>query len=161
MANVPERGFPVSEFEGRLQRIQALMEDEGVEGILLMSEPEVRYFSGFHTLFWQSPTRPWFLFVPVDSKPIAIIPEIGAALMRETWIEDIRTWSAPSPDDDGISLLLNLFNPLSKQGGRLGIMKGHETSLRMPLADYERLMASLPGLDLVDEIGRASCRERV
>ena len=150
MANVPERGFPVSEFEGRLQRIQALMEDEGVEGILLMSEPEVRYFSGFHTLFWQSPTRPWFLFVPVDSKPIAIIPEIGAALMRETWIEDIRTWSAPSPDDDGISLLLNLFNPLSKQGGRLGIMKGHETSLRMPLADYERLMASLPGLDLVD-----------
>jgi Xaa-Pro aminopeptidase len=51
MANVPERGFPVSEFEGRLQRIQALMEDEGVEGILLMSEPEVRYFSGFHTLF--------------------------------------------------------------------------------------------------------------
>jgi len=29
-------------------------------------------------------------------------------------------------------------------------MKGHETSLRMPLADYERLMASLPGLDLVD-----------
>lgn len=99
MANVPERGFPVSEFEGRLQRIQALMEDEGVEGILLMSEPEVRYFSGFHTLFWQSPTRPWFLFVPVDSKLIAIIPEIGAALMRETWIDNIRTWSAPSLDD--------------------------------------------------------------
>jgi len=150
MVNTPERGFRVSEFEARLQRVQSLMAADGLDGILLMTEPEVRYFSGFHTLFWQSPTRPWFLFIPIDGKPIAVIPEIGAALMRETWIEDIRTWSAPSPDDDGISLLLDLLIPLSKRSARLGIMKGHETSLRMPLADYERLMASLPGLDLVD-----------
>ncbi|MGE4569887.1 MAG: Xaa-Pro peptidase family protein [Gammaproteobacteria bacterium] len=150
MANIPERGFPVGEFEVRLSRVQALMVAQNLDGILLMTEPEVRYFSGFHTLFWQSPTRPWFLFIPIEGKPIAIIPEIGAALMRETWIEDIRTWSAPSPDDDGISLLLDLLGPLSKQDSRLGIMKGHETSLRMPLADYERLMSLLPGLDLVD-----------
>jgi Xaa-Pro aminopeptidase len=150
MGNIPERGFSVGEFELRLQRAQNLMRSQNLDGILLMSEPEVRYFSGFHTLFWLSPTRPWFLFIPIEGKPIAIIPEIGAALMRETWIEDIRTWSAPSPDDDGISLLLDLLSPLSNQGGRLGIMKGHETSLRMPLADYERLMASLPGLNLVD-----------
>ncbi|MGC1488801.1 MAG: hypothetical protein WA784_13545 [Albidovulum sp.] len=49
-----------------------------------MTEPEVRYFSGFQTLSWQSPTRPWFLFVPAAGKPIANIPEIGAALMRRT-----------------------------------------------------------------------------
>jgi len=150
MANIPERGFQISEFESRLQRAQQQMAADGLNGILLMTEPEVRYFSGFHTLFWQSPTRPWFLYIPIEGKPIAVIPEIGAALMRKTWVEDIRTWSAPSPDDDGISLLLDLLSPLSKSGGRLGIMKGHETSLRMPLGDYERLMASLPGLDLVD-----------
>ena len=150
MVNIPQRGFPVSEFAARLQCAQSQMVSQNLDGILLMSEPEVRYFSGFHTLFWLSPTRPWFLFIPIEGKPIAIIPEIGAALMRETWVEDIRTWSAPSPDDDGISLLLDLLNPLSKQGGRLGIMKGHETSLRMPLADYERLMTSLPGLNLID-----------
>ncbi len=150
MVKAPERGFVTKEFEQRLQRAQSLMAAQELDGILLMTEPEVRYFSGFHTLFWQSPTRPWFLFIPIDGKPIAIIPEIGAALMRETWIEDIRTWSAPSPDDDGISLLLDLLSPLSKRTGRLGIMKGHETSLRMPLGDYERLMSSLPGLDLVD-----------
>ncbi|MGB7271577.1 MAG: hypothetical protein WBC90_18895 [Albidovulum sp.] len=49
-----------------------------------MTEPEERYFSGFQTLSWQSPTRPWFLFVPAAGKPIANIPEIGAALMRRT-----------------------------------------------------------------------------
>jgi Xaa-Pro aminopeptidase len=126
------------------------MSAKGLSGILLMSEPDVRYFSGFLTQFWQSPTRPWFLFIPVDKKPIAVIPEIGAALMRTTWIDDIRTWGAPAPKDDGISLLQDLLEPLSKHGEKLGVMKGHETSLRMPLGDYERLLSGLPGVEIVD-----------
>ncbi|HBJ47898.1 MAG TPA: peptidase M24, partial [Deltaproteobacteria bacterium] len=54
------------------------------------------------------------------------------------------------PKDDGITLLLDLLEPLSIRGSRLGIMKGHETSLRMPLGDYESLMSGLPGMELVD-----------
>ncbi len=92
MLDNPFRGFPLVEFEERLQRAQKLMVTNDMAGILLMSEPEVRYFSGFNTQFWQSPTRPWFLFVPAEKKPIAVIPEIGALLMRSTWIDDIRTW---------------------------------------------------------------------
>ena len=145
-----QRGFPAAEFEGRTCKAQALMAKQGLSGLLLMTEPEVRYFSGFQTLFWQSPTRPWFLFVPVTGKPVAVIPEIGAALMRQSWLDDIRTWSAPAPDDDGISLLHDLLLPLATGKARLGILKGHETSLRMPLADWERLTAGLPGLEIAD-----------
>ena len=78
----PKYGFPVSEFEGRLERAQRAMAAAGFDGLLLTTEPELRYFSGFRTLFWQSPTRPWFLYVPRAGKPVAVIPEIGAALMR-------------------------------------------------------------------------------
>ena len=60
----PERGFDEAEFAARTARAQREMALAGIAGLLLMSEPEVRYFSGFQTLFWQSPTRPWFLFVP-------------------------------------------------------------------------------------------------
>lgn len=151
--DAPERGFPESEFAARTQNAQALMVQQGLDGLLLMTEPDVRYFSGFQTLFWQSPTRPWFLFVPSKGKPIAIIPEIGAALMRRSWIDDIRTWSAPTPSDDGISLLTDLLSPFAKSGARIGIMKGHETSLRMPLGDWERLNSNLPGLELFDVTG--------
>ena len=104
-----ERGFPQTEFEARTARAQILMAEQGMSGLLLMSEPDVRYFSGFHTLFWQSPTRPWFLFVPASGKPIAVIPGIGAELMRRSWLDDIRTWSAPAPEDDGITLLTELL----------------------------------------------------
>lgn len=149
----PARGFPEAEFVARTARAQALMADQDLAGLLLTTEAEVRYFTGFHTLFWQSPTRPWFVFLPATGKPIAVIPEIGGALMGTTWVEDIRTWSAPNPDDDGISLLIELLGPLAQVGARLGVPKGHETSVRMPLGDYERLLAALPGLRVTDATG--------
>ncbi len=142
----PERGFPEEECAARVARAQGHMAAAGLEGLLLTTEAEVRYFSGFQTLFWQSPTRPWFLFVPAAGKPVAVIPEIGAALMRRTWVEDIRTWSAPAPSDDGISLLRDLLAPYA----RIGLPKGHETMLRMPLGDYERLTRLLPNLVIAD-----------
>ena len=49
----------------------------------------MRYFTGFDSQFWESPTRPWYLVVPSEGKPVAIIPEIGEAGMRSTWIDDV------------------------------------------------------------------------
>lgn len=144
------KGFENAEFEARTAKAQAKLVNQDLAGLLLMTEPDIRYFTGFQTLFWQSPTRPWFLFVPQTGKPIAIIPEIGEALMKQSWIEDIRCWSAPTPDDDGISLLCDLLSPFEAKGQKIGLLKGHETSLRMPLQDFETLCARLPNLEIVD-----------
>ena len=73
--------------------------------------------------------------------------------MRQSWLDDVRTWSAPQPLDDGISLMTELLSTLASRGARIGVMKGHETLLRMPLSDWERLMASLPGLEIADATG--------
>jgi len=149
-ADPPRRGFDDAEFQLRTELAQSRMAMADLAGMLLTTEPEIRYFTGFQTLFWQSPTRPWFLFLPAEGKPIAVIPEIGAALMKQSWLDDVRTWSAPAPDDDGISLLTELLMPLAASGARLGVMKGHETLLRMPLGDWERLLTALVGLEIAD-----------
>ena len=151
--HIPKRGFDDAEFSARTALAQTKMAKAGMAALLLMTEPEVRYFTGFHTLFWQSPTRPWFVIVPVTGKPIAVIPEIGGEMMRRSWLDDIRTWSAPSPKDDGISLLTELLHPLAVTGARVGVLKGHETQLRMPLGDWERLLIALPGLKISDATG--------
>ena len=101
----PPRGFPDDEFAARTRRCQERMAERSIEALLLTTEPEVRYFTGFHTPFWQSPTRPWFTVIPAAGKPVAVIPSIGGASMSATWIDEIRTWSSPQPDDDGVSLL--------------------------------------------------------
>ncbi|NOX41943.1 MAG: aminopeptidase P family protein [Alphaproteobacteria bacterium] len=153
MGDAPKKGFDRAEFVARTARAQALMAAENLAGMLLTTEAEIRYFTGFHTLFWQSPTRPWFLLVPAEGKPVAIIPEIGAALMRQSWIDDIRTWPAPRPSDDGLTLLVELLAPLARTKQRVGLMKGHETMLRMPLGDFEDLTSRLAGLNFIDATG--------
>ncbi|KPK04413.1 MAG: peptidase M24 [Anaerolineae bacterium SG8_19] len=147
---MPNRGFPASEFESRLFRAQTLMKSHGVDALLLTTEPEVRYFSGFLTQFWQSPTRPWFLVVPLRGKPIAVIPAIGANHMANTWLDDIRTWPSPAPEDDGLSLLTLTLQEVAGAAGRVGVPMGPETHLRMPLADFDTLRAARHSAEFVD-----------
>ena len=146
----PPRGFAVTEFEARLERSQRLMAREKLDALLLTTEPEVRYFSGFLTQFWQSPTRPWFLVVPAQGKPIAVIPGIGAKCMAQTWIDDIRTWSSPHRDDDGVGLLSETLSEVADPTGRVGVPMGRETHIRMPYAEKQRLREQLSGMEFGD-----------
>lgn len=139
MNTAPPRGFSLTEFEQRLERAQTQMSELGVDALFLCTEPEVRYFSGFLSQFWESPTRPWFMVVPLQGKPIAVIPEIGLSGMQETWIDDIRTWPAPMPDDDGISLVSQVLDELPKRHGKIGAALSHESFLRMPQQDFQKL----------------------
>jgi len=150
MPNPPVRGFTQAEFEIRTERAQCMMRDLEVDAMLLTTEPHVRYLSGFFTQFWHSPTRPWFLLVPLSGKPVAVIPTIGVTGMQQTWVDDIRSWSSPQPQDDGISLLLSAIRELPRRFGRLGMTLGIESHLRMPANDYRQLEIELNDMELVD-----------
>ena len=147
---IPERGFPQIEFEQRLEKAQRLMSEKDLDVIFFCTEAEVRYFTGFLTQFWQSPTRPWFLCLPGKGNPVAVIPEIGADCMERTWIEDIRTWSSPHPDDDGISLLQETLEELSGGSKKIGLPMGSESTLRMPFQDFKMLQERLKGYEFKD-----------
>ena len=97
MNPLPPRGFPVEEYERRTTTAQSMLAEQSLDALLVCTEPEIRYFTGFFTPFWQSPTRPWFVVLPLEGRPMAVIPSIGTTLMRGTWVSDIRTWPAPRP----------------------------------------------------------------
>jgi Xaa-Pro aminopeptidase len=73
-----------------------------------------------------------------------VIPEIGAHLMRQTWIEDIRTWVSPDYADDGVSLLADTLAEVAPKRGKIGVPSGPESHLRMPLQDWTTLRDRLP-----------------
>ena len=149
LTEAPQRQFLLTEFEQRLARAQTMMRALKLDAVLLTTETNVRYFSGYFTQFWQSPTRPWFLVLPLTGKPIAVIPTIGVVGMSNTWVEDIRAWPSPFPEDDGVSLLSQTLAELPKRFGRLGMTLGRETHLRMPQQQVQSLYAS-NHFDLVD-----------
>ena len=135
--------FEASEYRARLARVQAAMAEQDLAALLLTTEADIRYVTGFLTKFWESPTRPWFTVVPATGDPIAVIPAIGAPLMARTWITDIRTWASPDLADDGVSLLSDTLREVA-QTGRIATPMEAESHLRMPLSDWQRLTASLP-----------------
>ena len=149
MSAAPSRGFAQAEFEARTAKLQQQMRDSELDAVLLTTEAHVRYFSGFLSQFWMSPTRPWYLVIPADGKPIAVIPSIGVAGMQRTWIDTIHSWSSPHPEDDGVSLLAGTIKDLPHRFGRLGAPLGNESHLRMPARDFQRLREQT-GLEWVD-----------
>jgi Xaa-Pro aminopeptidase len=146
----PPRGFDPSEFETRCDKLQREMSARDIDVVFFSTEPEVRYYSGFYTRFWESPTRPWFLVVPAHGKPVAVIPEIGATGMAATWVEDIRTWSSPNPGDDGVTLLAATLAEFARRHHRVGLPLGSESRVGMPVADFLRLRQHPAGLEFTD-----------
>lgn len=142
--------FSPAEFEGRVSRVQAEMKNHNLDALLITSPANFRYFTGLDSQFWESPTRPWFFIVPADGLCIAVVPEIGAPLLKGSWIGQTLSWPAPRPADEGVSLLSHALLTLPRRYGRIGMEMGRESVVRMPLNDLFALKDSLKSTTLVD-----------
>lgn len=131
--------FSEHEFRARVSCLQATMVAQGLDALLLTTAADIFYVTGFLTRFWESPARPWFLIVPTLGDPVAVIPSIGADVMNRTWLGTCRTWDAPVPEDDGVTLLAETLCDLCQEAAKIGVPMGLETHLRMPLANYAQV----------------------
>ena len=148
--NLATRGFELNEFKTRMLRAQSEMTARNLDAVVITAPQNWRYFAGFVTQFWESPTRPWFLILPRNGEPVAVIPTIGEPGVANTWVNDVRTWPAPQPDDDGVSLMAQVLTDCPRTYGRIGWEMGRESVVRMPIADFERIRSACPGLEFAD-----------
>ena len=148
-AKILEYGFSNEEFEIRLERAQELLYKNKLDALLITIPSNLRYFTGIDTNFWESPTRSWFLVVPLFGNPIAIIPEIGEKLFKKTFIKDVHTWPSPNLKGDDISPLKSLLETLPSRFGAIGAELGKEMSIRMPAIDFNFLQHNFK-FDIVD-----------
>ena len=146
----PPHGFNISEFHMRLNQTHQMMSEKKLDALLITSPHNFRYFTGFDSYFWESPTRPWFLIIPANKEPIAAIPSIGNSALKKTWIKNIHSWPSPNPKDEGISLLASLIKNLNNKFGNIGVEIGNESNLRMPIRDYMSLQKQINEFSFVD-----------
>lgn len=148
------RGFTNEEYGARCRTLQAAMAAAEIDLALFTTPAEFYYYCGLQTPFWHSPTRPWFLLLPAEGLPLAVVPAIGAPLMQRCRLRELRTWDSPQPADEGVSLLAATLRDMTKNRAgaapHIGMMRGRQSVLRMPPADFERVCAALPDLRLSD-----------
>jgi len=141
-----------AEYEARFEQARALMRAREIDAMVVTAEANLLYFAGHAPQLYVSPTRPWFVVLPLAAEPVAVIPTMGLADMRrDSWIERFETWASPRPQDEGVSLLATVLLALPRRFGAIGFELGAEQRLGMPIADFTRLCEGVaPALVAVD-----------
>jgi|SRR5579862_1356372 len=139
------------EYQARVRRAQAEMEKRKIDALFITSQDNFQYFTGFSSPVWVNLTRPRYCIVPSAGDPIIISASSNVIIVERTsWIRDIRTWVAPNPADDGITLVIDALREHSKRWHRVGAELGTESRLTMPVGDLFRIQKSIAPIELVD-----------
>lgn len=147
----PFEAFTPDEYKRRLAGARALMTEAGIDALLVTTEANFRYFSGFQSQGWVNPARPLFLIVPMRRDPIAVIPTGSRVVMQKTsWVSDVRTWMSPRPADEGVTLLVEALKEAAGPRGRIGAEFGPESQVRMPVNDLFGVKQAIAPGNFVD-----------
>lgn len=146
--------FPVAEYSRRIDEARRLMEEHGMDALLVTSEHNLRYFTGEPSATPFQTTRPRFLIIPLSGEPIAVVPRgIDEFYAETTWLREIRTWPGPNPADEGVTALSDTLSNLLSINTKIGTELGPESRLGLPVADFLRIAEILRPRIFVDASG--------
>jgi len=146
-----ELEFEVPEYERRLAAVQEAMHKSRLDAIMITSEDHFRYFTGWHSPTWSNLTRPRYAILPRIGSIVLVVPSSNTIITaRTSWISDVRTWVAPCPSDDGITLVREAIREVTSVHGRIGAELGPESRLTMPVGDFRRLAKEVSPVEIVD-----------
>jgi Xaa-Pro aminopeptidase len=147
--------FPVSEYEQRVERARRLMEESGIDALLLTSKENVIYFSGIQTIGWDSKHRPLIVIVPRDSsRPVhMVLAESLYQVARESsWVDELSPWGEwmDGATKDPISGAHQVLKDLDLAAASVALEIGYGQRVGMSLEDYFKLVGGLPEASIVD-----------
>ena len=150
------KSFTKEEYDSRIRKLQSLMTDYDLEGILLSQSENLIYFSGYRTSLYNSKFRPFFCFVPVEGLPTLVLPILEEGLGKQTsYIEDFRCWgNLPGCQGaDPISLIAEVIKEKGKGRAKIGIELDLGQRMGMNMAQFDELKASLPNVQFESSAG--------
>ena len=143
--------FPVSEYEMRLKKITEQMELKAIDAIILTSDENTFYFSGFDSIVWDSKvSTPGVVIITKDGSMALATTKGGAETARVTsCIEDIRTFGK-----DGYPSLAKAITSLlvdkSLINGRIGLEIGEGHKMHLNYKASQDLFYELRNAEIVD-----------
>jgi Xaa-Pro aminopeptidase len=154
--------FPPEEFRRRIDGARRAMEAHRIACLLITQEQNFRYFTGDITPSPFQLTRPKFFLLPLRGEPCAIVAQgFEVGLRLTTWLTDIRTWPAPRPEDDGVSLVAEALRVFAGERGSVGAELGPESRMGFPVGDFLRVREMVAPLAFVDAEGLVLRRLRM
>ena len=132
----PSHWFAREEFQGRVERVQRKLEEEGFDALLAFQPETVTYLTGFFTRGYGSFQ---FAIVPVDGEPVVICRDVEAYYLDSTCVFPDRVMWTDS--DDKTALAARAIADRVGRGARLAVELG---AWPLNAARYAALRAALP-----------------
>ncbi len=148
--------FPLSEYEDRLARLRAEMVREGMDGILLSTEPNVVYCTGLLNGYWictmHDDSQLALISADPDDEPILLLPDNLEQTARTSCVSDIRTWSqfTGGKGKGSIATVADGFADRQLTKARVGLEIGPHDRPGMSLPFLKELQDALPGVQWLD-----------
>lgn len=147
----PIPDIQMDEYKARTKRIQSALAAQKCDALFVTSEDNVQYLTGYRSPVWNNLTRPRYLIVPANGEPIIVSTINYVVIIEETtWVSDIRTWIAPNPEDEGISVAVDALRSCVKSNRRVAAELGQQSRLAMPTGDFLKLRNALAEVEFVD-----------
>lgn len=149
MYNLPP--ITKDEYRSRVSTVQKLMAKASIDVILITTEANFRYLTGFASQTWVNLSRPRYCLVPREGDPVIVCPQTNVVSMKATsWVSDIRTWPAPRPEDDGITILIDAIHSMLRRGMKLGLELGPESRIGFPAHDFIKILREVSAESVAD-----------
>ncbi len=145
--------FPIEEYQSRLAKIQKIMADNKVDGLVLTDPSNLIYFTGYRTILYASKFRPFLAVIPQSGEPVLVLPnlEVGDGV-KTAWVKDVRGWgkglNAIAPDAFG--LMGDVLREKKLDKGRIGIELATGQRLAMTFDQWEALKSQVPAAEFVN-----------
>jgi Xaa-Pro dipeptidase len=150
--------FPREEWSRRIAAVQKHMVDADIELLVLWSEHNIRYFSGFTSTHWSLLSlQPQVVLIPANGQPIAITSEfLRTTTEAQSWIRDIRCRAEVNEHSEAVlrEFPVDVAHEIRDLGfarARIGLEMGDIGYMHIPrpLNDILAFMHALPGAEFV------------
>jgi Xaa-Pro dipeptidase len=125
------------------------MTSAGLDALLITSQANFTYVTGYRTPSWLIKSRPLMALVPSTGAPIAILSATHAGDLEASG-PPLRLHTYSGFEEEATDGLIGLLQTERLTSARIGIESGREQRLGMPLIEFGRLTQELERAELRD-----------
>lgn len=151
---------PYEEYVARYSKAQKLMNEKGVDCLVMWNRQNIRYYYGFQTTHFAIPSIQCAIgIIPLKGEPILIVPDFFTGTAETLcWNRNMYMYLNPHQPKSQRELSIDVANLVKEMGygnKNVGMEKGPLgcMSIPRPLNDIESFISSLPEAKIVDGDG--------
>ena len=142
MTVIPDLSFDLEEYKSRIDKVKQLMEECGIDVLVIHHFPNICYLSGYQS--WN--TADYYAFiVPMKSEPVLVLWDSERSNAKLTsWVSQLRTFPTRG---DPVGITIEILKELSMAKGRIGIELG---TPYLNARVYSQIANSFPQATFID-----------